>query len=220
MCISWSALLGQSSRVIRENEQKWFLETGRAHCPFDAGLALGNTLESGFNGCSDRLKLLRFFSSDQVAGSNSLSDSQAFIGERERASHEATDNVSAANFDAISHAVNSTSYAKRFARVASSEDNTSLYISFRGTSSAVDVLKNMESLKTCWEPSEDSARGSAGLCACFDSCFRKKTKPMVHSGWYRAYMALLPLYQVSMQVVIRQATSRPFLMGREWNARV
>ena len=58
----------------------------------------------------------------------------------------------------------------------------------------MDMLNLLNSAKTRWEPSDDSARGSAGPFACLD-CLCPKNKPMVHLGWYNVYLALQPLYE-------------------------
>ena len=94
ICVSWAAYLDENPRVITDHETKWYLDC--ENCPFSGNLALGESLSTGFMGCSERLKLVRFMSSDAIAAANRGTDAQAFI--------------------------------------AASEDNSALYIAFRGTS--------------------------------------------------------------------------------------
>ncbi|GMI11870.1 hypothetical protein TrLO_g13295 [Triparma laevis f. longispina] len=152
LLLAWSSYLNPNPRVIDDNARKNWLDL--ENCPFASNLALTDTLSTGFNGCCERMKLLKFFSSDEIAANDPSVDSQAFIAE--------------------------------------SEDRGSLFISFRGTTSTVDWISNFTTMMTRWEPSEDAQRGGAGIFACLD-CLCPKGKPMVHLGWYKAFLAVKEL---------------------------
>ena len=65
LLLAWSSYLNPNPRVIDDNARKTWLDL--ENCPWAENLSLGDTLETGFNGCCERLKLLKFFSSDEVA---------------------------------------------------------------------------------------------------------------------------------------------------------
>jgi len=115
--------------VIDAHAKRWYLDV--PNCPFASNLSLTDTLESGFQGATESMRLVRFFSSAEVSSRGAFVDAQAFLAE--------------------------------------TKDKRRVFLGARGSSSMFDMLSNLNTARTRWEPVEDKERGNAGFCACLDA---------------------------------------------------
>jgi hypothetical protein len=65
MLLSWVAYLSPHPRVIDAHARSFYFDV-QPKCPFAQNLSLADTLEGGFQGMMEPMKLIKFFSSDQV----------------------------------------------------------------------------------------------------------------------------------------------------------
>jgi hypothetical protein len=65
MLLSWASYLGPHPRVIDAHARSFYFDV-QSKCPFAQNLSLSDTLESGFQGIMEPMRLVKFFSSDQV----------------------------------------------------------------------------------------------------------------------------------------------------------
>jgi len=90
------------------------------------------------------------------------------------------------------------------AYLAQSEDKSKLVLSIRGSESLRDWAMNAQTFQTRWEPKLDSA-GNAGCFAMCDSCCRNNEgKPMVHLGFYKAFLQLKHTVEDTMVEICKQ----------------